>query len=88
MVLSHPAYTEYEVSSNSKVFCLWFIKSCISAAELRIKSSSKLYQNKPKFYICCDLTTNIHNINFQLIRRWFAYSSLKVVFLQQNWTSN
>jgi len=30
----HPEYTEYEVSIYSKVFCLWFTKSSVSAAEL------------------------------------------------------
>jgi hypothetical protein len=53
--------------------------------ESRIKTSSKLYQNKPKVYIYCDLTTNRQNMKLQLILRWFAYSSLKIVFQRQNW---
>jgi len=37
MVRSHPQYTEYEVSIYSKVFCLWFTKSSVSAAELSLE---------------------------------------------------
>ena len=53
--------------------------------EPRIKILSKRYQNAPKFDIWCDLTPNRLNMNFQLIMRWFVYSSLRVVFLWQNW---
>jgi len=37
MVWSHPQYIEYEVSVYSKVFCLWFTKSSVSAAELSLE---------------------------------------------------
>ena len=37
MVLSHLQYIEYEVSIDSKVVCLWFNKSSVSAAELNLK---------------------------------------------------
>ena len=30
-------YTEYEVSIDSKVVCLWFTKSSVFAAELNLK---------------------------------------------------
>ena len=36
MMRSHPQYTEYEVSIDSKVICLWFTKSSVSAAELNL----------------------------------------------------
>jgi hypothetical protein len=32
--------------------------------ELRIKISSKLFQNKPKFYIWCNLIPNRQNMKF------------------------
>jgi hypothetical protein len=58
MVWSYSQYTEYEVSIYSKVFCLWFTKSSVFCGRIepRIKTSSKQYQNKPKFDIWCDLT--------------------------------
>ena len=31
---SHPQETDYEVSIDSKVVCLWFTKSCVSAAKI------------------------------------------------------
>jgi len=37
MVRSHPQYTEYEVSINSKMVWLWFTKSTVSMAELNFK---------------------------------------------------
>jgi hypothetical protein len=37
MVWYHSQYTEYEVSIDSKVVCLWFTKSSVSAAELNLK---------------------------------------------------
>ena len=37
MVRSHPQCIEYEVSIYSKVFCLWFTKSSVSAAELSLE---------------------------------------------------
>jgi len=37
MVRSHPQYIEYEVSIDSKMSCLWFTKSCVSAVELSLK---------------------------------------------------
>jgi hypothetical protein len=37
MVRSHPQYTEYEVSIDFKVVCLWFTKSSVSAAELNFE---------------------------------------------------
>ena len=37
MERSHPQYTEYEVSIYYKVFCLWFTKSSVSAAELSLE---------------------------------------------------
>jgi len=51
MVLSHPAYTEYEVSSNSKVFCLWFTKSSVSVAELNLelKAQANYIKISPNF---------------------------------------
>ena len=48
--------------------------------EPQIKTSCKRHQNKPKFYICCDLTPNRQNIKFELFMRWFAYYSPRVVF--------
>jgi hypothetical protein len=50
--------------------------------EPQIKTSCKPHQNKPKFYICGDLTPNRQNMKLQLLLRWFAYSSLRVVFLR------
>jgi len=136
MVRSHPQYTEYEVSIDSKMVCIWFTKSSVSSTELnlklkphandikispnfismaisfpidriwswnwfwgdlfivnkefcfydkiepQIKTSWKRYQNKPKFYICCDLIPDRQNMKLQLLLRWFAYSSLRVVFLR------
>jgi hypothetical protein len=41
MVWSHTQYTEYEVSIDSKVVCLWFTKSSVSAAELNLKLKSQ-----------------------------------------------
>jgi len=37
MMRSHPQYTEYEVSIYSKVFCLWFTNSSVSAAKLSLE---------------------------------------------------
>jgi hypothetical protein len=37
MVRYHPQYTEYEVSIDSKVVCLWFTKSSVSAVELNLE---------------------------------------------------
>jgi hypothetical protein len=37
MVRPLPQYKEYEVSIYSKVFCLWFTKSSVSAAELSLE---------------------------------------------------
>jgi hypothetical protein len=37
MVWSHPQYTEYEVSIDSKMVCIWFTKSSVSATELNLK---------------------------------------------------
>jgi len=37
MVWYHSQYTEYEVSIDSKVVCLWFTKGSVSAAELNLK---------------------------------------------------
>ena len=37
MMRSHPQYTEYEVSSDSEVVCLWFTKSSVSTAELSLE---------------------------------------------------
>jgi hypothetical protein len=37
MVRSHPQYTTYEVLIDSKVVCLWFIKSSVSAAKLNLE---------------------------------------------------
>ena len=34
MMRSHPQETEYEVSIDSEVVCLWFTKSCVSAAKI------------------------------------------------------
>ena len=136
MVRSHHQYIEYEVSIDSKMGCIWFTKSSVSATELnlklkshandikislnfismamsfpidriwnwnwflgdllivnqelcfydkiepQVKTSWKRYQNKPKVYICCDLTPNRQNMKLQLLLRWFAYSSLRVVFLR------
>jgi len=53
--------------------------------EPRIKTLSKRYQNASKFDIWFDLIPNRRNMNFQSIMMWFVYSSLRVVFLQQNW---
>jgi hypothetical protein len=37
MVRSHPQYTEYEVSIDSKMVCIWFTKSSVSSTELNLK---------------------------------------------------
>jgi len=37
MVRSHPQYTEYDVSIDSKMGCIWFTKSSVSATELNLK---------------------------------------------------
>jgi hypothetical protein len=37
MVRSHPQYTKYEVSIDSKEFFLWFTKSSVFAAELNLE---------------------------------------------------
>jgi hypothetical protein len=37
MVRSHPQYTEYEVSIDSKVVYLWFAKSSVFTAELNLE---------------------------------------------------
>jgi hypothetical protein len=68
----------------------WFAYSSLELCfcgkiEPQIKTLWKRYQNKPKFVIWCDLTSNRQNMKFQLILRWFAYGSLRVVFLGQNW---
>jgi len=51
MVRSNPQYTEYEVSIYSKVFCLWFTKSSVSAAELslELKPQAKNIRISPNF---------------------------------------
>jgi hypothetical protein len=49
-----------------------------------IKTLRSQYQNKPKFNIWCDIMLNTQSMKFKLILRWFAYGSLKVVFLRQN----
>jgi hypothetical protein len=41
MVLSHLQYTEYEVSIDSKVVCLWFTKSSVFEAELNLELKSQ-----------------------------------------------
>jgi hypothetical protein len=71
MVRSHPQHTKYEVWNDSKVVCLWFTKSSVFAAELNLelKTSRKIYQNKPKFYKCYALTPNGHDMKLQFIRR-------------------
>ena len=33
----HLQYIEYEVSMDSKLFCLWFTKSSVSVAELNLE---------------------------------------------------
>jgi hypothetical protein len=43
MVWYHPQYTEYEVSIDSKVVCLWFTNSCVFAAELNLKQNISKY---------------------------------------------
>jgi hypothetical protein len=40
MVRSHPKKIEYKVSIDSEVACLWFTKSCVSAASLKLKSQA------------------------------------------------
>jgi len=40
MVQSHPQYIEYKVSIDSKVVCLWFTKSSVSATELNLELKS------------------------------------------------
>jgi hypothetical protein len=37
MMRYHPQYTEYEVSIDSKMVCLWFTKSSVSTAELNFE---------------------------------------------------
>jgi len=41
MVLSHLQYTEYEVSIDSKVVCLWFTKSSVFEVELNLELKSQ-----------------------------------------------
>ena len=31
------------------------------------------------------MEVSYHHVNFQMVLRWFAYGSLRVVFLRQNW---
>jgi hypothetical protein len=42
MMRYHPQYTEYEVSIDSKVVCLWFTKSSVSTAELNFELKSQV----------------------------------------------
>ena len=82
---SHPLDTEYEVSIYSKVFCLWFTKSSVSAAELSLELKPQANNIRISPNLTYDDLTPIRlNIKFQLILRWFAYGSQRVVFLQQN----
>ena len=37
MMRSHPQYTECEFSMDSKMGCIWFTKSSVSATELNLK---------------------------------------------------
>ena len=37
MVRYHPQYTEYEVSTDSKLVCLWFTNSSVSTVELNLE---------------------------------------------------
>ena len=51
MVQSHPQYIEYDVSIYSKLFCLWFTKSSVSAVELslELKPQANNIRISPKF---------------------------------------
>ena len=51
---------------------------------LQLKPSKADIKIRPQFSIWCDRIPNKHNMKFQLILRWFAYGSLRIVFLQQN----
>jgi len=76
MVRYHPQYTEYEVSIDSKVVYLWFTKSSVSAAELNLELKPQEKNIRKKY-----LTHYRWNMKCQLILRWFAYGSPRVVFL-------
>ena len=51
MVRSYPQYIEYKVSIYSKLFCLWFTKSSVSATEmsLELKPQAKNIIIRPNF---------------------------------------
>jgi len=71
----------FEISTSKRSSLLWFTKSCVSVAKLNLEIKCKQYQNKLIF------NTWWKNVNFQMVLRWFAYGSLRVVFLWHNWIS-
>jgi hypothetical protein len=92
MLRSHPQYTEYKVLIDSKVVCLWLTKSSVSTAELNLelKPEANNIRISPNLTYDAIAPPNRLNMKFQLIPRWFAYGSPRVVFLRQklNDTSN
>jgi len=62
-----------------------FVWSICGRIEPPLKTSRIRYQNKPKFNILCYIIPHTQNMKFQVILRYFAYDSLRVVFLRQNW---
>jgi hypothetical protein len=82
-------HTPIRYNMNFHFILRWFpygslrVVCLCNKIELRIKTSSKQYLNKPKFDIWCALTPNRQNIKLQF---FFSYGSLlRVVFLRQNW---
>ena len=70
MVRSHPQYTEYEVSIDSKMVYIWFTKSSVSSTELNLKL--KPHANDIKIspnFIYGDVIPNRQNMKLKLIFR-------------------
>ena len=71
MVRPHPQYTEYEVSIDSKMVCIWLTKSSVSATELNLKLKPLANDIKisPNYEIYCYVIPNRQNMKLQLILR-------------------
>ena len=83
MVRYHSQYTEYEVSIYSKVFCLWFTKSSVSAAELSLELKPQA-NNIRKSHLGVQLKPQANNIrttkSFQVGQKALLYNSLLHLF--------
>jgi len=87
MVLSHLQYIEYEVSIDSKVVCLWFNKSSVSAAELnlKLKPQANNIRITPKFTYDA-ITPPIDWIwSFNWLRGGFLMVLQELCFCGKNW---